>query len=169
MCLSLNRTRSLFCTMIGLTLWLWSVAADAACWGRNHITGQRQQVREIYRTSYRHPGRFIAEATASKSGQPLIIYYNRYARLPAFYKSFVRQHECCHHWLRSKGLNSGDEIAANCCALRRMRVSKRTARRIKGYMIRNDINSDVVVNSPGVGLEFWARTIARCPRAARAR
>lgn len=138
-----------------------------ACTGVNYKTGKPQTVKQIF-SSKKHTQNYIAEATSnSATGQPLIIYYHRYKRAPAYYKTFVRHHECCHHIMRRKGMNSGDETGANCCALRRMRVSKRLARKIKNYMISQNINSDAWSNYEGVGAEFWARTYARCPRAAR--
>jgi len=90
---------------------------SAACTGVNISTGRAQSVRAIYRTRVNHAGHYIAEATHDrKSGRPLIIYYRRYNGLPATYRAFVRQHECCHHILQRQGRDSHDEIAANCCA-----------------------------------------------------
>jgi len=150
--------------LMGLALWLASFApAVAACTGLNSRSGQAQSVREIYRTGYSHPGRFIAEATHDpRSGRPLIIYYRRYRSLPGYYRSFVRHHECCHHLLDRRGARSSDEVAANCCALRRMGLSRGGLARIKNYMIKHDINSDVIFNYHGAGVSFWNRTASRC-------
>ena len=138
-----------------------------ACTGINIKTNKAQTVRQVF-TSKSHPQRYIAAASFDPAtGRPLITYYRRYSRLPGYYKSFVRHHECCHHIHRRRGQGFGDEIGANCCALRRMRVSKSLARKIKGYMIRQNINSDVAINSPGVGADFWVRTYSRCPGSAR--
>jgi hypothetical protein len=101
------------------------VATDAAgaCLGVNSLTGKSQAAQEIYRTNFSHPRRFFAEATHDRAtGRPLIIYYSRYARAPGHFKSFIRNHECCHH------NGHKDEIAANCCALRRMNLSGGRAR-----------------------------------------
>jgi len=148
-----------------------SLASDAAagCRGVNLKTRKIQSVQELY-SSRSHPGRYFAEATFRRgSGRPLIIYYRRFRSAPGFYRRFIRHHECCHHTLRLKGHPGGDEIGANCCALRRMRASKSLVRRIKSYMIRHDVNSDTVVDYAGQGVAFWRRTAARCPRAARVR
>ena len=142
--------------------------AEAACWGTNYKTGKKQAVREMYRTSVAHPKRYIAEATYSpKTGQPLIIYYNRYNRFSALYRSFIRLHECCHHAAGRSGFS--DEVGANCCALRRMRLSRASAARVRSIMISHNINSDTLIDYPGQGKEFWRRTAARCPKAARRR
>ena len=152
---------------LGLIGTFWFGPAAHACTGINFHTGKRQKVRVIYKTRVSHPGRYIAEATyAPKSGRPLIIYYRRYNSLPGLYKRFVRLHECCHHRAARGGAFS-DETGANCCALRRMRLSKRQAAFIKSTMIRHNINSDTFATVPGQGAVFWRRTYARCPRAAR--
>ena len=90
--------------------------AAAACYGTNSKTKQRQAVHEIYRGT--HPKRYFAQATHDPgTGRPQIIYYSRYSAAPAYFKRFVRHHECCHH------MGNSNEIAANCCALRRMHLS----------------------------------------------
>ena len=129
----------------------------AACLGVNKITGKSQAVQEIYRTSFSHPRRFCAEATHDRTtGRPQIIYYSRYASAPGHFKSFVRQHECCHH------LGHKDEIAANCCALRRMQLSGSGLAALRSYIVSRDVNSQTVVDYAGQGALFWSKTANRC-------
>ncbi|MGH6737353.1 MAG: hypothetical protein ACRECX_14950 [Methyloceanibacter sp.] len=131
--------------------------AAAACTGTNIKTKQRQTVQEIYRTGVSHPRRFIAEATHDpKTGRPVIIYYSRYASAPGYFKSFVRAHECCHH------AGNRNEIAANCCALRRLRLSASGLAAIRNYIISKDINSQTVVDYQGQGGLFWSKTESQC-------
>jgi hypothetical protein len=145
-----------------LVLWALSfcVAADvavAACTGKNRLTGKSQSVQEIYRTGTSHPRRYFAEATYDRaSGRPQIIYYSRYANAPGHFKSFVRQHECCHH------LGHKDEIAANCCALRRMGLSASGLAALRSYIVSRDVNSQTVVDYAGQGALFWSKTASRC-------
>jgi len=164
---SLPRNTRYYFGMSILAVLVMSIArAEAACWGTNYKTGNKQTVREVYRTGVAHPKRYIAEATYSnKNGQPLIIYYKRYTKFPALYRSFIRLHECCHHAAGHSGFS--DEVGANCCALRRMRLTRARAARIRNIMISHNINSNTVIDYPGQGAEFWSRTAARCPKAAR--
>ncbi|MFQ5625220.1 MAG: hypothetical protein ACE5FM_01025 [Methyloligellaceae bacterium] len=137
-------------------------AAVEACTGVNFHTGRRQSVQVIYRTKANHPDRYFAEATHNpKSGRPVIIYYRRYARAPAFFRRFVARHECCHHSIERAGGNAGDEVAANCCALRGMSKSARAA--VGRYIVSRGVNSNAMFNYAGVGEEFWRGTVARCP------
>jgi hypothetical protein len=132
-------------------------AAVAACTGVNKQTGKSQAVQEIYRTGTSHPRRFFAEATYDRStGRPQIVYYARYANEPGHFKSFVRQHECCHH------LGHKDEISANCCALRRMGLSASGLAALRSYIVSRDVNSQTVVDYAGQGALFWSKTESRC-------
>ena len=74
----------------------------------------------------------------------------------------MRHHEFCHHILQRQRRNAHDEVAANCCALRRMGAKGRTLARIKATMIKNEINSDALFAYHGAGTAFWNRTAARC-------
>jgi hypothetical protein len=122
----------------------------------NTKTSKRQAVREIYKTGTSHPRRFFAESTHDRSGRPVIIYYRRYATAPAYFKSFVRNHEHCHH------LGYKNEIDANCCAIRRMRLSSRGLAALRSYIISRDVNSQTAVDHPGQGAAFWSKTASRC-------
>lgn len=134
--------------------------ASAACYGTNSKTKQRQAVHEIYRGS--HPKRYFAQATHDpKTGRPQIIYYSRYSRAPAHFKRFVRHHECCHH------LGNRNEIAANCCALRRMRLSPSGLAALRSYIISRDVNSQTKVDYHGQGSAFWKKTASQCLGSAR--
>jgi len=130
--------------------------AVAACYGTNSKTKQRQAVHEIYRSSS-HPKRYFAESTHDpKTGRPQIIYYARYSAAPAYFKRFVRYHECCHH------LGNSNEIAANCCALRRMRLSSSGLAALRNYIISRDVNSQTAVDYKGQGSAFWRKTASQC-------
>jgi hypothetical protein len=130
--------------------------ADAACYGTNSKTKQRQAVQEIYRASS-HPKRYFAQATHdARTGRPQIFYYRRYSRAPAHFKRFVRHHECCHH------LGPSNEIAANCCALRSMRLSASGLAALRHYIISRDVNSQTKVDRAGQGSAFWSKTANQC-------
>lgn len=134
----------------------------AACIGTNSKTKQRQAVQEVYRTSVSHPRRYIAEASHDPAtGRPRIIYYRRYASVPGYFKSFVRNHECCHH------LGHRNEITANCCALRRMRLSPSGVAAIRNYIVAKDVNSQTIIDYQGQGSLFWSKTAKSCPSVAR--
>lgn len=131
-------------------------SAEAACYGTNSKTKQRQAVQEIYRASS-HPKRYFAQATHdARTGRPQIFYYRRYSTAPAHFKNFVRHHECCHH------LGYSNEIAANCCALRRMRLSASVLAALRHYIISRDVNSQTTVDRPGQGSAFWSKTANQC-------
>jgi len=141
---------------------LIGATAAAACTGVNSKTKQRQSVHQIYRTNISHPRRHIAEATHDPaSGRPVIIYYRRYARAPAYFKSFVRAHECCHH------LGHRNEIAANCCALKRMRLSRSATVALRNYIVSREVNSETKNDHKGQGSKFWTKTEQSCPHVAR--
>lgn len=130
--------------------------AMAACYGTNAKTKQRQAVHEIYRGSS-HPKRYFAQATHDAStGRPQIFYYRRYSSAPAHFKRFVRAHECCHH------LGYHNEIAANCCALRRMRLSSSGLATLRNYIVSRDVNSQTKVDRKGQGSTFWKKTAQQC-------
>jgi hypothetical protein len=140
-----------------VSLWACMPAAAGACVGVNSQTGQSQSVQELYRTSVSHPKRYFAEATHDRaSGQPQIVYYRRYSTAPAYFKSFIRNHECCHQ--------SGhkDEIDANCCALRRMGLSASGLAALRTYIVSRDVNSQTLVDYQGQGSLFWSKTASRC-------
>jgi hypothetical protein len=140
-----------------LSLLACTEAAAGACVGVNSQTGQRQSVSELYRTGTSHPRRYFAEATHDRaSGRPLIIYYGRYGAAPAYFKSFIRNHECCHH------NGHKDEIAANCCALRRMGLSASGLAAVRSYIVSKDVNSQTAVDYAGQGSLFWRKTASRC-------
>ena len=131
--------------------------AAGACLGTNKLTGKSQAVQEIYRNGTSHPRRFFAEATSDRAtGRPQIIYYARYANAPGHFKSFVRNHECCHH------AGHKDEISANCCALRRMGLSASGLAALRSYIVSRDVNSQTVVDYAGQGALFWSKTASRC-------
>jgi hypothetical protein len=131
--------------------------ASGACLGVNSLTGKSQAVQELYRTSTSHPRRFFAEATHDRAtGRPVIVYYSRYASAPGHFKSFIRQHECCHH------NGHKDEIAANCCALRRMNLSGSGLAVLRSYIVSRDVNSQTAVDYSGQGALFWSKTANRC-------
>ncbi len=138
-------------------------APDAsACTGTNAKTKQRQTVQHIYRTNVSHPNRHFAEARHDPtSGRPVVVYYRRYARAPGYFKSFVRAHECCHH------LGHRNEIAANCCALSRLRVSRSSLAAIRNYILSRDVNSETKIDHKGQGSKFWSKTERSCPNVAR--
>lgn len=139
-----------------------SAPAVAACYGTNSKTKQRQSVHEIYRTGVSHPKRYFAEARHDpKTGRPVIVYYRRYGTAPGYFKSFVRHHECCHH------MGNRNEIAANCCALRRMGLSSSGVRAIRNYIISRDVNSQTAIDRQGQGNSFWSKTERSCPSVAR--
>jgi len=138
--------------------YVWALAcapAVAACYGTNIKTKQRQAVHEIYRGT--HPKRYFAQATHDpRTGRPLTIYYSRYSAAPAYFKRFVRHHECCHH------MGNSNEIAANCCALRRMHLSSSGLAALRRYIISRDVNSLTKVDYHGQGSAFWSKTASRC-------
>ncbi len=141
---------------------LFGSPAAAACIGANSKTKQRQSVQEIYRTNISHPRRHFAEATHDPaSGRPVIIYYRRYAQAPAYFKSFVRAHECCHH------LGHRSEIAVNCCALKQLRLSRGSTAALRNYIISRDVNSETKKDHKGQGSKFWSKTERSCPTVAR--
>jgi hypothetical protein len=131
-------------------------SAEAARKGAHRHSGKKQAVREIYKTGTNHPKRFFAEYTRDRSGRPTIIYYRRYATAPGYFKTFVRQHELCHH------LGYRNEIDANCCAIRRMGLSRSGIAALRNYIISRDVNSQTAVDHPGQGAAFWGKTASRC-------
>jgi hypothetical protein len=152
----------LFVAILVLSLCAYAPIAAAACYGVNSKSGKRQSVQQIYKTRISHQRRFFAESTHDRAtGRPQIIYYRRYATAPAYFKSFIRAHECCHH------SGNRNEIAANCCALRRMRLSKSGAAAIGRYIVSRDVNSQTAVDYRGQGHLFWSKTASRCVSARR--
>jgi hypothetical protein len=151
-----------FAVTLVLSLLAYAPIASAACSGVNSKTKTRQSVQQIYRTKISHPKRYFAYSTHDRAtGRPQIIYYRRYATAPSYFKSFVRTHECCHH------SGNHNEIAANCCALRRMRLSKSGLARLSGYIISRDVNSQTAIDYNGQGRAFWSKTASRCVSARR--
>jgi len=145
------------CLALMLSLCACTPAVAGACVGVNSRTGHSQSVQELYRTGINHPRRFFAEATHDgATGRPQIIYYARYNAAPGYFKSFIRNHECCHL--------SGhrDEIAANCCALRRMGLSASGLAAIRNYIVAKDVNSQTAVDYAGQGSLFWSKTARSC-------
>jgi hypothetical protein len=148
---------SLCLAALALTFCIATDTATGACLGVNKLTGQSQAVQEILRTGVSHPRRFFAEATHDRTtGRPQIIYYSRYAKAPGHFKSFVRNHECCHH------AGHRDEIAANCCALRRMQLSGSGLAALRNYIVARDVNSQTLIDYAGQGSLFWSKTANRC-------
>jgi hypothetical protein len=131
-------------------------SADAGRKGVRGHSGKKHAVREIYKTGTNHPKRFFAEYTRDRSGRPTIVYYRRYATAPSYFKTFVRQHELCHH------LGYRNEIDANCCAIRRMRLSSSGIAAMRNYIISRDVNTQTAVDHPGQGAAFWGKTAGRC-------
>jgi hypothetical protein len=125
--------------------------------GVNSHSGKRQSVQEIYRTGVSHPRRFFAESIHDRvTGRPQIVYYRRYSTAPAYFKSFVRAHECCHQ------SGYGDEIAANCCALRRLHLSGSGLSSLRTYIVSRDVKSETVMEYSSQGSLFWSKTASRC-------
>lgn len=152
-----GETLRLFTLTLAVALLASTQPATAACYGVNSKTGQRQSVQQVYRTKVSHPRRFFAESTHHRgSGRPLIVYYRRYATAPGYFKGFIRAHECCHH------AGHRNEIAANCCALRRLRLSRRGAAAIGRYIVSRNVNSQTVVDYKGQGSLFWSKTVSSC-------
>ena len=148
---------TLVLSLLTLASLVFAPIASAACYGVNAKTGKRQSVQQIYRTKIAHPKRYFASSTHDRAtGRPQIIYYRRYATAPGYFKSFARAHECCHH------SGNRNEIAANCCALRRMRLSKAGLATLSRYIISRDVNSQTAVDYPGQGRAFWSKTASRC-------
>ena len=148
--------RSVLAILVAFYACAASAPALAACYGINNKTKQRQAVHEIYRASS-HPKRYFAQATHDpRTGRPQIIYYRRYSAAPAHFKRFVRHHECCHH------LGNRNEIAANCCALRRMRLSASGLAALRNYIVSRDVNSLTRVDYAGQGSDFWSKTAKQC-------
>lgn len=140
-----------------LSLFACTPAIAGSCVGANSRTGQSQTVQEVYRTGISHPRRFFAEATHDRaSGRPQIVYYGRYGTAPGYFKSFIRNHECCHH------NGHKDEIAANCCALRRMGLSASGLAAVRTYIVSKDVNSETAIDHSGQGSLFWSKTASRC-------
>jgi hypothetical protein len=151
--------RRLVTGLCAATLALLPCLLDSADAGRKGVrghSGKKPAVREIYKTGTNHPKRFFAEYTRDSSGRPTIVYYRRYATAPSYFKTFVRQHELCHH------LGHRNEIAANCCAIKRMRLSKSGIAALRNYIISRDVNSQTAVDHAGQGAAFWASTSSRC-------
>ncbi len=147
---------------LALALLAYAPMANAACYGVNAKTGKRQSVQQIYQTRISHKRRFFAESRHDRAtGRPQIVYYRRYASAPGYFKSFIRAHECCHQ------SGNRNEIAANCCALRRMRLSKSGAAAIGRYIVARDVNSQTAVDYKGQGRLFWSKTANRCVSARR--
>ena len=161
---SSQRLRFRFCwlSIFLAALLIGGSPASAACIGFNSKTKQRQSVQQVYRTNVSHPRRHFAESRHDPAtGRPITIYYRRYAQAPAYMKSFVRAHECCHH------LGNRDEIAANCCALKQLRLSRSSTAALRNYIISRDVNSETRSNYKGQGSKFWSKTERRCPSVAR--
>ena len=131
----------------------------AANRGTKTQAAKHRTVREVYRTGVNYPRRYFAETARDRSGRPTIIYYRRYSTAPGYFKTFIRTHERCHL--------SGhrNEIAANCCALERMRLSKRGLAAIRHYIVSRDVNSETAVDYKGQGRLFWRKIESRCPPA----
>lgn len=146
-CQRTNRAVFRLALFLAASLLIGSTAATA-CIGINSKTKQRQSVQHIYRTNISHPSGYYAEAKYdSTSGRPTIIYYRLYAQAPTYFKNFTRAHECCHL------LGYRNEIAANCCALKRLRLSRGATAALRKYIIARDS-------------AFWSKTERSCPRTA---
>ena len=147
----------LFAGALLLSLLAYAPIAGAACTGVNIKTGKRESVQQIYRMNISHPKRYFAEATHHRAtGRPQIIYYRRYAAAPGYFKSFARAHECCHH------SGNRNEIAANCCALRRLRLSSASLDTLGRYIVSRDVNSQTAKDYAGQGRLFWSKTASQC-------
>ncbi len=108
------------------------------------------------------PNRHVAVARHDPtSGRPVVFYYRRYARAPGYFKSFVRAHECCHQ------LGHRNEIAATCCALSRLRVSRSSLAAIRNYILSRDVNNETKIDHKGQDSKFWSKTERSCPNVAR--
>lgn len=132
----------------------------AAKRGAKTEAAKHRSAREVYRTGVNHPKKYFAETTRDGSGRPTIVYYRRYGTAPGYFKSFVRNHERCH----LSGYRN--EIAASCCALERMKLSKGGRAAIRQYIVARDVNSETAVDYKGQGRLFWSKIESRCPSAA---
>jgi hypothetical protein len=113
-------------------------------------------IHEIYRTGVSHPKRYFAETMRDRTGRPVIVYYHRYSSAPGYFKSFVMAHERCH----ASGYHN--EVATSCCALTRMRSSKREIAAIGNYIVSRDVNPETAVDYQGQGRLYWSKIENRC-------
>jgi hypothetical protein len=151
----LPRALPVFLASLAMLLCAFGPVA-AAYRGAKGKTGKHQAIHEVYRIGVNHPRRFFAESTHDRSGRPTIIYYRRYSTAPGYFKSFIRNHERCH----LSGYRN--EIAASCCALRRMKLSTSELAVIGHYIVSRDVNSETAVDYQGQGRLFWSKIESRC-------
>jgi hypothetical protein len=144
-------SRALAVLLASLAILLCAFGPVAAAYRAGH-----HAIHEIYRTGVNHPRRYFAESTRDRSGRPTIIYYRRYSTAPGYFKSFIRNHEHCH----LSGYRN--EIAASCCALGRMKLSKSGLAAIRHYVVSRDVNSESAVDYQGQGRLFWSKIESRC-------
>jgi hypothetical protein len=143
--------------LTSLALLLCAVGSGAAAYrSAKSNAGKHQAIHEVYRTGVNHPQRYFAESTRDSSGRPTIVYYRRYSTAPGYFKSFVRNHERCHLG------GYRNEIAASCCALERMKLSKSGVAAIRHYIVSRDVNSETAVDYQGQGRLFWSKIQSRC-------
>lgn len=143
--------------LTSLALLLCAFASEAAAY--RGAKSKAEAIHEVYRTGVNHPRRYFAESTRDRSERPTIIYYRRYRTAPGYFKSFIRNHERCH----LSGYRN--EIAASCCALERMKLSKSGVAAIRHYIVSRDVNSETAVDYQGQGRLFWSKIESGCPGA----
>jgi len=146
--------------LTSLALLFCALGSEAAAYrGAKSKADKHQAIHEVYRTGVNHPRRYFAESTRDRSGRPTITYYRRYSTAPGYFKGFIRNHERCH----LSGYRN--EIAASCCALERMKLSKSGVAAIRHYIVSRDVNSETAVDYQGQGRLFWSKIESGCPGA----
>lgn len=124
--------------------------APAQCTGYNYYTGQPQIAVEIP-----GPSPFWAHVSHDPlTGAPMIIYGPIYFQLSRTMQRFVSFHECCHHQMQTS-----NEIATNCCALRQMNPSQSQLNEIAFTHI--SVGS-LPPQYGGSGVNFWELTLQQC-------
>lgn len=122
-----------------------------ACTVGYALTGEPVQVQQV-----RGPTPYLAAATYSPHGVPVIIYGSGYFSIPPFMQTWVSTHECGHLALRTLS-----EFQANCYALRQLRPNASMLERVASY------HRSMGRLSPqygGDGAAFWRGTLSVCER-----
>lgn len=120
------------------------------CFATHLFTGIGVQVAEVTGNT----GRFIATATYSPDGYPLITYGPRYFQLSRLEQKMIERHECAH-----LSAPTTDEIYANCLALLDMRAKGLTTE--QENQLRNWTSSYDAVDAQygSTGESFWNLTV----------
>jgi hypothetical protein len=88
------------------------------------------------------------------TGQPTILYSRKVSTMAPPVQAFIQMHECCH-----LSENLEDEIEANCCAIRRMKLSDRDLGEVE--KVTKSVGW-LPVGYGGSGEEFWRLTMEKC-------